>query len=469
MLIVRGKYVWTGFELIEDGAVLCADDKVKAVGRWQTLRTSHPQAEVLGDDGCIVLPGLINAHHHGNGITSFARGVLDDNLEPWLVALQNGPAVDPYADTLLAALDTVRGGYTTIVLFQSTGNPADARAEALARIDACRAVGLRVAFGLDVTQRNFYVYGPDPAGLPPRTGLSTDEYISLLDDLHSHYADDAGVKIFAAPSGPEWVTDETWSAVGEWSLRRQVPLHTHCLESPLQAEHARRQHKDGLIAHLDRLGALHQYTSLVHGVYLEEKDFELMAERDASLITNPGSNLRLRCGVSPVLSALELGVNVALGTDGCSLGDRDDVLAEMRLLFYLQREAGLDTRALTWRQAVAMSTEAAARVTPWGLEQLGTIAFGKQADLSVYRFAEAAGPWYNPELHPVHVLLHRATSEHLALVVVQGRLVWDAQSGARFVDEAEVAEQARQAAERAEKPDGVASLPQIVSEYYRRW
>lgn len=466
MLLVRGKYVWTGSKLIEDGAVLCDEGKVAAVGNWADLRKEHPDARVSGGSDRIVLPGLINAHHHGNGITSFARGVHDDNLEPWLAGMGGAPAVDPYVDTLLAALDTLEGGYTTMVLFQSTGDPGKAREEAIARIDACRIAGVRVAFGLDVQQRNFYVYGPDPEGLPTRTGLSAEQYIDLLDELRKRYEHDLGVEIFAAPSGPEWVTDETWEALGEWSRHNEVPIHTHCLESPLQAEYARRHFTNGLIHHLDELGAVHRLTSLVHGVYLEEADFRLMAERGASLITNPGSNLRLRCGVSPVLNALDEGVNVALGTDGCSLGDRDDAFAEMRLLFYLQREAGLDTRALTWQQAVTMCAEGAARVTPWGAEQLGSIAPGKQADLSVYHLGDAAGPWYHPDLHPVHVLLHRATRQHVDAMIVQGRLVWDAEDGPRLVDGAEVSERAQKAVVEA---TGERSLPDIVTEYYRNW
>lgn len=505
MLLVRGDYVWTGEDLLANAAVLCVDNEIKAIGKGSDLRRSHPEADVVGGPGRIVLPGFINAHHHGNGITSFSRGVFDDNLEPWLAGLGAAPGVDPYMDTLLAALDSVQGGYTTMVLFQSTANPETAREEAVARIDACRAVGMRVAFGLDVVQRNFYVYGPDPHGLPPRTGLSTSKYIALLDELRRHYATDPAVQVFAAPSGPEWVTDETWSALGEWSRRHGAPLHTHCLESPLQAEYARRQYKDGLVAHLDTLGAIHARTSLVHGVYLDERDFRLMAERGSALITNPGSNLRLRCGISPVLLALNEGVNVALGTDGCSLGDRDDAFAEMRLLFYLHRGAGLDTPALTWQQALTMSTTAAARVTPWGPTTdgvhgdrsdfdtsdgwLGAIVVGKRADLSVYHLDDAAGPWRHPDLHPVHVLLHRATRQHADAIVVDGKLIWDAEDGARLVDEAEAMARARTSMAQADASrtiapgdakgmvsvrgiDGAASEPSltdIVSDYYRQW
>lgn len=470
-LIVYGDFVWTGTELLRDAAVLCSNGIIEVIGTRTELRASYPDAVIVGGSGRIVLPGLINAHHHGNGITSFARGVMDDNLEPWLASLGAGPSVDPHLDTLLAALDTVQGGYTTMVLFQSTSDPARALDEAVARIDAARAVGLRVAFGLDVVQRNFYVYGPNPEGLPSRNGLATKDYIALLDELRRRYEADPLVGIFAAPSGPEWVTDGAWSAVGEWSRRHRLPLHTHALESPLQAEYARRQFPDGLVAHLDRLGALHESTSLVHGVYLQGEDFDRMAERGAHLITNPGSNLRLRCGISPVLLALERGVHVALGTDGCSLGDRDDAFAEMRQLFYLQREAGIDAPSLTWQQAFSMSADNAARVTPWGGEVgIGAIAPGRPADFSVYDLDAAVGPWVHPDVHPVHVLLHRGARTHVDAIVVDGRVVWTGSGGAEFVDEKDAMGRVQRHIQFQPPADGSGkTLVETVTDYYRRW
>lgn len=497
MLLVKGDYVWTGIELIADGTVLCEGDVIKDVGPWSVLRDKYEgtpviDAPVVGGRGNVVLPGFINAHHHGDGVTSFARGVEDDNLEPWLAALGAAPSVDPYLDTMWAAIDTMEAGYTTMVLFQSSsdgmGDPDVSHDHAAARIKACRDVGLRVAFGLAVSQKNFDVYSASPAAerdrpvgsapsARPRRGLTTEAYITLLDRLRAEFSDDAGVQVFAAPSGPEWVTDETWEAVGAWSREHDVPMHTHFLESPLQAEYARRHYDGAMLAHLDQLGALHERTALVHGVYLTEDDFRLMARRGAALITNPGSNLRLRCGVSPVLTALDHGVTVALGTDGCSLGDRDDAFGEMRLLFYLQRRAGIDTPALTWQQATATATTGAAAVTPWR-DEIGAIKVGALADLVVFDLDEAGGPWFNPELHPVHVLLHRATRQHLTASIIGGRLVWERARGPIVGDKRDSAARLRACMEGpgvkpasadVEGTDRKENIAERVRAYYRTW
>lgn len=467
MLLVRGGYLWTGDELIPEGAALCAGDRIEAVGNWRELRSAHPDAEVVGGPGMLVLPGLINAHHHGNGITSFMRGVVDEALEPWLAALGAAPSVDPYLDTLWAAIGLLKAGYTTVALFQSTADPEQAGAEARARIRGALDAGVRLAFGLDLVQQHFYVYGPDPEGLPPRRGLSTEAYIALLEELQEEYASDPRVKIFAAPSGPQWVTDSAWEAIGAWTKQRKTPLHTHCLESPYEAEFARRAYGGSVVSHLDRLGALHAHTSLVHGVYLAPEELERMSARGASLITNPGSNLRLRCGVSPVLAALERGVTVALGTDGCTLGDRDDALAEIRLLLHLQRGRGIGTPALTWRQALQAATAAAAAVTSWG-EAIGGIKPGGLADFSIFDYASAERPWTHPELDPLHVIVHRGSADHLAAIVVGGRLVWEATRGPVDVDADAVAHRLHHELKGRALPPG-GGLSDQVREYYRDW
>lgn len=467
MLLVRGDYVWTGDELYADAAVWCDGDTIREVGPWQDLRSAHPDTAVVGGPGHIVMPGLINAHHHANGVSSFMAGVSDDALEPWLAALATAPACDPYLDTLWAAIGLLRGGYTTVAIFQSTGDPAHAGAEARARIKACLDAGIRVALGLDLTQQNFYLYGKEPTGLPPRRGLSTGQYIALLEELRQEYASEPRVEIFAAPSGPQWVTDEAWSTIGEWTKEHNVPLHTHCLESPYEAEYARRAYAGSAVAYLNRLGALHERTSLVHGVYLSEAELDLMNARRSSLITNPGSNLRLRCGISPVLDALERGVNVALGTDSCTLGERDDAWAEMRLLFYLQRGAGIPTPALTWKEPIIAATQAAAKVLPWG-DRLGEIRPGAIADLSLFDWKAAAAPWSHPKHNPLQVLLQRASREHLSALVVGGEIVWEAGRGCLKVDAETVSEEIARCMDNVALPTSE-GWTEMVRDYYREW
>lgn len=468
MLLLTGSHVWTGKELLEGAAVLTKGERIKEVGDRGELQERWPKARRVGGPGHIVLPGLINAHHHGSGVTSFQKGVADDALEPWIAGLASTPRVDAYLDTHLAALGVLAGGYSTLVIFLSgVSDKERAREHANASIRACLDAGVRVSLGLGLMQQNFYLYGPDPAGFPPRAGLATDAYIELLEELRSEHAGNARVSIFAAPSGPQWVTDEAWAAIGKWTKENGVPLHAHCLESPLEAEFARREYVNGsAVRHLFELGALHEQTSLVHGVYLSAEDLSLMQGVGASLITNPASNLRLRCGVSPVLSALSAGVNVALGTDGCTLGEEDDAFGEMRLLKNLQRGVGMDTPALTPEQALTAATSAAASVTPWG-SSIGAIEPGALADITLMDLKAASRPWTHPDVDPLHLLVQRASSKHVAVVVVGGEVVLD-ENGPTRADPRAVSDEVAAYMARQELP-AKTNLPEVVRDYFRSW
>lgn len=468
MLLVTGKHVWTGTELLTDAAVLIEGERIREVGARQELDLAWPQARRTGGPSMMVLPGLINPHHHGNGVTSFQKGVADDALEPWIAALSSAPTVDAYLDTHYAALGLLMGGYTTVAIFQGgISDKQQAKRHANARIRACLDTGLRISLGVGLMQQNFYVYGPDPAGLPQVEGMPTSAYLELLEELSAEHENDPRVSIFAAPAGPQWVKDEAWREIGRWTQENGVPLHTHCLESPLEAEFARREYVSGsAVKHLLQLGALHELTSLVHGVYLTAEELEIMHERGASLITNPGSNLRLRCGVSPVLNALATGVNVAVATDGCTLGELDDAFAEMRLLKNLQRGVGMDTPALTPEQAVTAATSAAAHVTPWA-DELGSIQPGALADLTLMNLDAAAKPWTHPDVDPLHLLVQRATSTHVATIIQSGEVMLDAGEPTR-ANVTEVAERLRASMEERELPART-NLPEVVRDYFRRW
>lgn len=115
---------------------------------------------------------------------------------------------------------------------------------------------------------------------------------------------------------------------------------------------------------------------------------------------------------------------------------------------------------------------------PWR-DQVGTIKPGARADLSVFRLDEAAGPWVHPDAHPVHVLVHRATRQHLAACVVDGRVVWQRERGAVLVDKEEAAARLRSYFDELairEAPGAAgpactrtAAAAERVRRYYRTW
>src|SRR5207244_8210106 len=98
--LLRGAFVIAGDTVMPDGAVYQEGGWILEVGPYAELRRRHPVATVLGSSDVAVLPGFVNAHQHGKGMSNFALGYLDDVLEPWVTRLFVGTRVDVYLDTL---------------------------------------------------------------------------------------------------------------------------------------------------------------------------------------------------------------------------------------------------------------------------------------------------------------------------------------------------------------------------------
>lgn len=92
--LIRGRWIFTGDSILEHGAIAVQADTIVAVGPWDTLRATYPQDAVLGSEADAVMPGLINAHHHSNGVPNSLQGIEDDFLELWLFANKDIHLID---------------------------------------------------------------------------------------------------------------------------------------------------------------------------------------------------------------------------------------------------------------------------------------------------------------------------------------------------------------------------------------
>ena len=100
--LIRGRWIFTGETTLWNGAIAIQDDIILDVGAWDSLRATYPEAEVMGSDAFAVMPGLINAHHHSNGVPNSLQGVDDDFLELWLFANIGLRSQDPTLKPLLS-------------------------------------------------------------------------------------------------------------------------------------------------------------------------------------------------------------------------------------------------------------------------------------------------------------------------------------------------------------------------------
>lgn len=437
--LVRGGWVFTGEDTLCDGAVALQDDKIVAVGSWADLRAQYPEAAVLGSTDHAVMPGLINAHHHSNGVPNSLQGLADDFLEPWLFANGALRSQDPTPKTLFSIAALLKSGVTSVVdVATVSGKPEDCLVNLKGRLRAYEQAGMRVALTPGATYESILVHGEDDpflAGLPEELRqrvqqtvplqqiLSPQNYIDLISELVRSYQSHPHIDVWFGPPGPQWVGDELLVQIAEAASHLNTSVQTHAVESFSEKLFGPRLYGQSVIAHLQDLGVLSSRFSIAHGVWLNEADIDILAQTGASISHNPSSNLRLRAGVAPLNQLLQAGVTVGLGMDGTTLGDDEDMFAEMRLAARLHRTPQFRSPAPSWEDIFRLATVGGAQLLGKA-DSLGRLAPGYQADLVLVRCSRTiAWPWVAPEADPLHVVMMRAKAADVDTVLVNGQAV----------------------------------------------
>lgn len=441
--LIRGRHVICQVrddgqvEAIENGAVLVADGRIIEVGKASDLCVRADYDTVEGSDRHIVLPGFVNGHHHV-GLTPLQLGSLDQPLELWWATRIAGRDVDPYLDTLYSAFEMLESGVTTVQhIFAWPRRDLTLVRDTIERVlQAYKDVGMRVSFSMAMRDQNRGMLFSDEdvlGSLPPELAgplgeriaeftVPLDEQLRLFGDLHAAHRDDPRVRIQLAPGNLHWCSDTALAALQDCSETFAAPLHIHLLETAYQKEYALRRTGGSALKHLQRFGMAGPHVTIGHGVWMSEQDVELAAETGTNVCHNCSSNLRLRSGVAPVNRLQCRGVNVALGIDEAGLNDDRDMLQEMRLVLKLHREPGMEDNVPTSPQVFRMATRNGALTTPFR-DDIGTIAAGKAADLTLLKWDEITYPYLDPAITPLDAVLHRAKSGHVDTVLVEGEVV----------------------------------------------
>jgi 5-methylthioadenosine/S-adenosylhomocysteine deaminase len=358
----------------------------------------EPGDEVLDASDRILLPGLVNGHTHA-AMTLFRGFGSDLRLLDWLEN-RIWPAEarltdnDVYWGTRLACLEMIRSG--TVRFWDMYWQP-------LAVARAVEDAGLRATIGFPL------VDGLDPGrgrevrveGAAPHAALrEVGPRISLSLTPHAIYT----------------VSEETLAWVGGEAQARDLPIHIHFLEIEDETPGCIERTGERPAAYLDRLGVLGTRTVLAHGVWMEDPELDLVAERGATVVTNPVSNLKLAVGrIFPYAAARARGIPVALGTDGASSNNGLDLLQDVKFLALLQKYLQHDPAALPAAEAWDVVTGALAPA----LGQHPRVEVGAPADFVLVR-ADA------PELGPGNMLanlIYSASGSIVDATVVDGRVL----------------------------------------------
>ncbi|HWO83318.1 MAG TPA: amidohydrolase [Solirubrobacterales bacterium] len=318
--------------------VRCEDGKIAALGHEVA---PQPGDERLDAGGAHLLPPLVNGHTHA-AMTLFRGSGGDLPLMPWLEERiwpveAKLSADDVYWGARLACTEMLRTGTTRF--WDMYWQPA---ATARAVTDS----GLRATIGAPL----FDLHG-SPAELREMARRGLEELAGCGPQISPALA----------PHAIYTVSEESLRWIGELSAERDLPVQIHLSETEKEVEDCLAEHGERPAFYLDRVGLLSERTVLAHGVWLDPDELELIAERGATVVTNPVANMKLAVGgVFPHPAARAARVAVGLGTDGAGSNDSLDLLADLKTFALVQKHAAADPTAIDAAEAWAVATGARA-------------------------------------------------------------------------------------------------------------
>lgn len=444
-LILRGRYVMTDARrgragILDDGAVRIAGGTIAEVGSFADLKARHPSLPVKGNGKQLLMPGLIDAHCHGRGLSPIQKGVRHDYLENCLFDWAFMPLLPPELTAGVCAVRHLRSGCTTVHHNGFDSDSPDAAAICAREIDAYLASGIRLAFSPGVRNENKLALDEAgflkslPADLRPLaapfavrdSAAMADAYFTVFESLYQRY-NGPETRILLSPSWAHGATDDLLRRSKAMADRLNTQLHMHLLQTPIQKAYGLRAHGKPTMQWLDDLGLVDRNVTYGHAIHVTEADIALMAARGASVTTHPSCNLNMRNGLAPIWHMVQAGVTVAMGMDDKTINDDEDAIMELRMIHKLHRIPDFDLAkpALDAHAVLAMGTVNAARVSGFG-DELGALAPGLKADVILVDLDGVLDdPWLDPDLDIAEAFVHRARGTDVNTVVVAGKLVID--------------------------------------------
>src|SRR6516164_599591 len=220
-----------------------------------------------------------------------------------------------------------------------------------------------------------------------------------------------------------WCSDAALTRLADCSRKYGVPLHMHLLETAYQKEYARRRGGCTAVEYIDRFGLLGRQMTLGHGVWLNERDIDRLAETGTCVCHNCSSNFRLRSGVAALNKLEAAGITTAIGIDEAGINDDRDMLQEMRMVLRAHRVPGMDDEVPTPAQVFRMATSGGAATTLFA-ETIGALEVGRAADIVLIDWRAISYPYLDPETPLLDAVLQRAKTGGVRTVICDGDVIY---------------------------------------------
>nr|WP_183600389.1 amidohydrolase [Paenibacillus phyllosphaerae] len=422
-------------QVYHPGYIRIEQERIAEVGPWHSGAENQAMIDkadrVIDAKGMAVMPGLINGHTHL--FQTFLRGVSDDmKLSDWLrqiiwpgsLAME---AEDFYLAALIGCIENLKSGATYIMdhhyVHTDTANTDGV-------LKAMMATGIRGQLargGVDLSYE-------------PRLRETEEEIFSRTEALLDSWQGEASGRIEIG-MGPLNLYGCSWGFLekaAQFSQDRKLITHIHVAETSDQIDNTLGRFGLRNLEVVEAVGLLGPRTQVVHGIWLDDSELELLAKNQASVIHCPVSNMYLASGVARVPEMRRMGINVALGTDGPGSNNCQDNLEVLKFTACLHKVNQLDSTLLPPMEVLEMATLGGAKAM--GREtELGSIEQGKLADIVIIDMQKA-------HIAPIHryssALVYNANGNDVHTVLVHGRVVVE-KGRCTLIDEEEIIRRAQ--------------------------
>ena len=392
------------FDIINDGVLCIKNDKLAKI----EPRKNHvplPEGEKIIDArGGIIMPGLVNTHTHLP--MALFRGLADDlPLTKWLneyIFPAEVNHIHPESvriGALLSGAEMLLSGTTTCC----DGYFYEDHVAA-----AVNEIGMRAILGQGVIDF--------PAPGVPKPEDNVNNALKFIQKWKN-------TSPLISPSifchSPYTCSEATLKKAKDAADAKGVLFQIHAAETKDEYVLIQTKHHTTPVKYLDKIGIIDQNTLLIHAVWLDDDDIEIIAKRGASVSHNPESNMKLASGIAPVMALLKAGVTVGLGTDGCASNNNLDLLSEMDTAAKLHKVNAMDPTAMNAVTVLKMATIEGAR--SMGLQDItGSLEIGKKADVIIIDTHKPhLVPVYNPGSH----IVYAAQGSDVQDIIVDGRIL----------------------------------------------
>lgn len=396
-----GRKIFSGEIGIEDGRIIYVNEekeKDRAVQTAEVVKDRDSKGWDKEIDACgnLIMPGFKNAHTHSP--MTFLRSYADDmKLQEWLFdkvfpAEAELKSDDIYWLTKLAVMEYLTSGITSVFdMYKLKKDSARAAEETGFRMVFC---GDMNDFGgtVEEMEEDYICYNKDEESL-----------LSYQIGFHAEYT----------------TNRERMEQIAALAGKYRTPVCVHCSETKKEVEECRERSGMTPVAYMDSLGLFQYGGCLFHGVHMDDSDFDIIKDRGISIVTNPASNLKLASGIAPVKRYLDMGIPVAIGTDGPASNNCLDMFREMFLVTGLQKVLCDDPEAVPAMDVLRMATVNGAHAM--GLRDCDVLSCGKRADLIMIDLMQ---PNMQPLQNIEKNIVYSGSKQNVKMTMINGNVVY---------------------------------------------